>query len=219
MIVKNLIITKKNRKYFAAEDNGYKCKILIDDNSKNLEVGEHELLIEDISVRSKYGTDLIYKLHEEHTEADIDSVTTLRHYAYNQMLVEECRKLNGRWDKESQAWVFSSLLQDKVEELDDVFNSDLIDIEMTTLSAISKKNDALVIFGIPVCRARDRDSGAKVCDNVALVAGKISSGGSRKNWCTEVESGTRFRFKVPQKLFDLHVDDYISAGEVTFTKL
>lgn len=219
MIVKNLIITKKNRKYFAAEDNGYKCKILIDDNSKNLEVGEHELLIEDISVRSKYGTDIIYKLHEKHAEADVGSVTTLRHYAYNQMLVEECRKLNGRWDKESQAWVFSSLLQDKVEELDDVFNSELINIEMTTLSAISIENDALFAFGIPICRARDRDSGAKVCDGVALVAGQISSGGSRKNWCTEVESGTRFRFKVPQKLFVLHADDHISSGEVRFTKL
>ena len=59
----NFNVIKKNRKYFAATtDNNKSCKILIDDYSKDLALGEHFLAVKDISVRSKYGTDLIYKL-------------------------------------------------------------------------------------------------------------------------------------------------------------
>ena len=52
----NLNITKKNRKYFACSHNGHDVKLVIDGASENLEVGEHELLVEDVSVRTKFGT-------------------------------------------------------------------------------------------------------------------------------------------------------------------
>ncbi len=61
-------IVKKNRKYFAARTKGYDCKIVIDDLSRDLEPGEHELMVEDISVRSKYGTDLIFRLTHDAEE-------------------------------------------------------------------------------------------------------------------------------------------------------
>jgi len=55
-------IIKKKRKYFAAKTGTKKCKILIDENSDGLEIGAATLAVEDISVKSKYGIDYIYRL-------------------------------------------------------------------------------------------------------------------------------------------------------------
>ncbi|EOX4801897.1 hypothetical protein ACU440_002650 [Vibrio alginolyticus] len=95
-----LNIIKRNRKYFAAETaSKHKCKLLIDSNSENLELGEHCLAVEDISVRSKYGTDLIYKLSAS-AEAQAEQGIVSLKSDYNSLLVEECHRLDGAWDKE-----------------------------------------------------------------------------------------------------------------------
>jgi hypothetical protein len=68
-------IIKRNRKYFAAQTkSGHKCRILIDSNSEKLELGMQELVVLDISIKSKFGMDLIFKLQcsvDEQKEAGI----------------------------------------------------------------------------------------------------------------------------------------------------
>lgn len=67
-------VLKKNQKYFAALLNGCKCRIVIDENSSDLPLGEQLLDVEDISVRSKYGVDLVFKLQssiEEQAESGV----------------------------------------------------------------------------------------------------------------------------------------------------
>lgn len=193
--MKTFNIIKKNRKYFAATTNGYKCKILIDSNSENLEIGEYTLEVDDISVRTKYGTDLIFKLSSSVEEQKDVGICTLQHHAFNKILVEKCRNLGGKWDGDT--WVFSGMVESEVEELDVVFNSELVTIEITNEDEVREWHDAVTFAGYSLAKARDRDSGAKLADGVALIEGKATSGGSAKNWVTKLVENSVLRLQVP----------------------
>ena len=216
MHMKTLTILKKNRKYFAALINGYKCRIVIDDNSKNLELGEQNLLVDDLSIRTKYGADLIFKLATESDNQEKSTICTLKHPFYNVTLIEQCRNLGGRYDKEENAWVFTSIVEDKVEELDELYNSELLNIEVDVLNNVVAEREDYCMFGRPIARAYDRDSGAKLCDGIAMITGKIRSGGSKKYWDTVICADTVLRFQVPQKLYEKYEDEYLESGDFNF---
>ncbi|MDA0407359.1 hypothetical protein O7R08_15565 [Vibrio alginolyticus] len=202
----NFNVIKKNRKYFAATtDNNKSCKILIDECSKDLALGEHFLAVKDISVRSKYGTDLIYKLAanvEEQTRLGICSLKT----AYNTLLIEECRKLGGTWDKPQGAWIFSSIVEKEVEELDEIFNSALVTVEIEAIEEIQEQGKAIEVLGYPVCKAFSRDSGARIETGIALLAGYATSGGSKNRWTTVLSEGATLRLKIPVDLLNICED-------------
>lgn len=202
-----LNIIKRNRKYFAAEtDNKRKCKLLIDSNSENLELGEHCLAVEDISVRSKYGTDLIYKLSAS-VEAQAEQGIVSLKSDYNSLLVEECRWLGGSWDKEQNAWIFPGFVSDEVEELDDIYNSVPITVEITAIEEILEYGKGIEFLGRPLCRAFSRDSGARIDSEVALISGCATSGGSQKNWATILNEDSVLRLQVPLEILEIHQDD------------
>lgn len=202
----NFNVIKKNRKYFAATtDNNKSCKILIDECSKDLALGEHFLAVKDISVRSKYGTDLIYKLAanvEEQTRLGICSLKT----AYNTLLIEECRKLGGTWDKPLGAWIFSSIVEKEVEELDEIFNSAPVTVEIEAIEEIQEQGKAIEFLGYPVCKAFSRDSGARIETGIALLAGYATSGGSKNRWTTVLSEGATLRLKIPVDLLNICED-------------
>ncbi|HDU8572077.1 hypothetical protein [Vibrio parahaemolyticus] len=199
--MKEFNVLKKNRKYFAASLDGYKCRILIDELSQNLSIGTQRLDVEDISVRSKYGTDLIFKLKssvEEQNESGFITLTS----TYNTYLVDKCRALGGQWDKSSECWVFSGLIEEKVDELACVFNSHLVPVEVTINDDydVYEEKGTLCCLGYPIARAFGRDSGARVEEGVGVVAGGFTSCGSKKNWVTQAKSGTVFRIEVAEKV-------------------
>ncbi|MGR5173528.1 hypothetical protein ACPV4O_20180 [Vibrio owensii] len=202
-----LNIIKRNRKYFAAETNSkHKCKLLIDSNSENLELGEHFLALEDISVRSKYGTDLIYKLSVS-AEAQAEQGMVSLKADYNSLLVKKCRKLGGSWDKEQNAWIFPGFVSDEVEELDDIYNSVPITVEITAIEEILEYGKGIEFLGRPLCRAFGRDSGARFDNGIALISGYATSGGSHKNWATILNEDSVLRLEVPLKILEIHQDD------------
>lgn len=89
-------IIKRNRKYFAAQTkSGHKCRILIDSNSEKLELGTQELVVSDISIKSKFGVDLIFKLQCSVDEQKEAGIRTLTHFKYNSELVARCKELGG----------------------------------------------------------------------------------------------------------------------------
>ncbi len=202
----NFNVIKKNRKYFAVTtDNNKSCKILIDDYSKDLVLGEHFLAVKDISVRSKYGTDLIYKLAanvEEQTKLGICSLKS----EYNTLLIEKCRKLGGTWDKSQGAWIFSSIVEKEVEELDQTFNSDLITIEIEAIEEIQEQGKPIEFLGYPVCKAFSRDSGARIETGIELISGYCTSGGSKNRWTTVLSEGATLRLKIPVGLLNIYED-------------
>lgn len=199
--MKTFEIIKKNRKYFAAKIDGkIPCKILIDDKSESLELGTQTLEVEDISVRSKYGTDLIYKLTASADDVADAGITTLRTPFYNQNLVAECHRLGGKWDADEKSWVFSGLVADKVEELDEKYNSQLIPVEIEFNETLFGEKGPAYLAGFKIAQAWGRDSGAKLADGIMLIDGDINSGGSMKNWDTRVKQGAKIRMEVPEAL-------------------
>jgi len=192
-----LQINKKNRKYFACTHNGFEVKLVIDAASENLSLGEQELLIEDVSVRTKFGTDLIYKVVGEITK---DKIVTLQSHCYNDWLVDSCRKLGGKWDAEASTWVFSPIVEQEVDELDRLFNEDLMVIDIEALDDIVSYTSSVTFMGYTVARAFGRSSGAKIGAKVKQLDGSISSGGSAKNWFTQVTKGSRFRLEISKNL-------------------
>lgn len=206
-----LDIIKKNRKYFACKtSNGYKARLIIDKNSENLELGVQELPVNDKSVRSKYGTDIILELAADADEIKAAGIVTLSHHLYNHDLVEDCRKLGGKWDSEEGCWVFSDIVEDKVEELDAEYNTDIIKVEITAVEKDYDGDEANIIgnaapvrfCGYTIAKATGRDSGAKIGEEISMIKGKIRSGGSMKNWKTVVEHGSVFRLKIARGLLE-----------------
>jgi len=173
-------IIKKNRKYFAAEINGRKVKVEIDDNSEKLEIGGHSLYVEDISIRSKYGTDEKYKLAIDMEKQQSTEIYSLESSVRNYFLIDACRRLGARYDKETSAWIFNGIVSDKAEELDLIHNSELIDVEIEAISDIWGDCGPIHFCGFTIAQARGRDTGAILGDNVHMLEGDINSGGSAK---------------------------------------
>lgn len=199
-------IIKRNRKYFAATTNsGHKCRILIDSNSEILELGTQKLAVIDISVRSGFGVDLIFKLRGSLEEQKEAGLRTLSHYKYNAWLVSRCKELGGTWDAKAKCWIFNGLVEDEVDELDYLYNSELVGVELIAKKTIESCRSAIYFLGYRLAAANSRDYGAKIESDVAFISGNITSGGSYKNWDTIIEKDTVIRLHVPSKLLESEV--------------
>ena len=191
--LRTIELIKKNRIYFAAKNScGYDCKVKITSESENLELGSHDLLIEDVSVHSKYGVDLIYIVKSNVKETGIVS---LKHFTYNAWLVDDCKKIGGKWDHEVKAWIFSAIVEDKVEELELEYNEKIVDVEITSKSDLVNCCNGVDFCGYTVALAKDRNGGVKLADGVYKISGEMKSGGSTKYWETRVSEGSVFRLK------------------------
>lgn len=196
-------IIKRNRKYFAAQTkSGHKCRILIDSNSEKLELGTQEIVVSDISIKSKFGVDLIFKLQCSVDEQKEAGIRTLTHFKYNSELVARCKELGGKWDALSKCWLFSGLVEEEVDELDYLYNSELVGVELTAMRYIGCIKSPVSFLGYPLAAAKSRDYGATLESDVALIKGRATSGGSYKNWETVIESGTVLRLHIPSKLLE-----------------
>lgn len=201
----NFKILKINRIWIEATiGETCKCKIKVSDDTKDLKAGEtYALLVEDVSIRSKYGTDLRYEVKSSAGDGEPVFIKTI----YNSWLVEECKKLGGRWDSEEKVWVFNSFVKDKVEDLEAIYNSDSINIEIKTLESIYRDKGPLEFLGYPLCYATGRDSGAKLYDGVSLLQGRIYSAGSVKNWGTKCSQGSIFRLTISRGVLETFKTD------------
>jgi hypothetical protein len=108
-----------------------------------------------------------------------------------------------KWDGARKLWVVKIDEKPAVEKLiQKHFGVSGSESETKTLmikakNEISEYRKGITIGGFPIVRAAGRDSGARVCDGVTLLEGKIGSGGSVKNWRTEIDAGSVFKITVP----------------------
>ena len=187
-------VISKGRKYYQAKIKGYDCKIEIE-GCEELEIGkEVELVVEDISVRSKYGTDLKFKCVT--TSKDRIVLAT----EYNLLFITDAKKIGGVWDKEDKVWVFPAFVKNEVDELDYIYNSKKITIEITAIKDIHRTHDLIEFCGIPLAKASGRDSGAFVYKDISVLKGGFVSGGSVKNWATILGQDSVIRLEIPQEV-------------------
>ncbi len=191
METRNFEIVKYGRVWIEAKLGNYKCKIKIDEKTKGL-YGNVDLLVKDISIRSKYGTDLRFECVSPETNVNV----YFKHDRYNHTMVSELRDLGGVWEAEEKFWILPEIVSDKVEEMEFLYNTDIINIQIRAKRNIFSERDSVKFLGYEIAKATGRDSGAKLCDGISIICGEITSDGSRKNWGSKVMEDSIFRLRV-----------------------
>ena len=212
-------VIKKNQKFFKIIVGNYECKLVIDDNSKGLALGKQTLLVEDVSVRTKYGTDVIYKLAATAAESDIGNAGIITvDVPFNKVFIGKAKKLGGKWDDENKVWVFSNFVKAEAQALEDKYGSELVPVEITFKAEDYYPKDAYTLAGIVLATATGRDSGAQLGKDIAVIKGSFNSGGSAKNWATIVKEGTVIRMMMPKDLIDDAKDNDIEIKRLNATE-
>lgn len=115
---------------------------------------------------------------------------------YNARFIEGAHKLNGKWNAAAKGWIFDPLARNGLMALlKDVYGyvegDQVVTARLTAKDEIRVTRAPVIFAGRVIARAMDRDSGAKTGDGVILDAGRITSGGSMKNWETIIKEGAR----------------------------
>lgn len=126
---------------------------------------------------------------------------------YHAGFISVAKRLGGRW--ENPAWVFDARDVDEVKSLCQEYygwsedgTAELVDIEIHWPDGASIWQDSIVYSGVTIARARGRDSGAHVADNIKILSGGFGSGGSMKNWRTTAKEDTRILLRdMPKSLY------------------
>lgn len=118
---------------------------------------------------------------------------------FHPAFVHRAKELGGKWDAAAKVWAFDARDEDDVRALcREVYGTDgssdtkLIDLRITFKSGARAGQRAVYVCGREIARAWGRDSGAKLGEGIKLVEGRITSGGSSKNWATVVDAGSVF---------------------------
>lgn len=190
-------------------NNKYKAKLVKSSLTENFEIGgEYSSLAEDLSVVSKYGTTLKYNLVSNELNNEPVIFQTDKPNVY---LIEELKKLGGKYDKDDNVWVLNDFVKDKVEDLEEIYNSSEISIEVSVEK--ERSLDSLNLFGYDLIKlVNGRDKGTYQMADVAMISGNSKSGGSANNPKVIVSSDAVLRFKLPKKLFEMHVENHKNDG-------
>ena len=111
---------------------------------------------------------------------------------YNSEFVKRAKDLGGKWDANSKSWIFSESVVDYVKNLLQEIYGVTGENDYETCSLIVKNytgygyKKCVELFGRSIACAFGRDSGAKLGDGIIWIYGIKKSGGSVKNWYTEV---------------------------------
>lgn len=136
-----------------------------------------------------------------------DDNPSITHPRFNAWLVDEAKDLSGKWFSERKRWIFPKMAAPEVAKLNQRFNTNPIIIEIVAKRRLEVTTDPVTCLGYTIARAFGRDGGAKLGDQVMLLKGGQTSGGSRANWKTIVYEGSRYRLEVPAALItDWHIE-------------
>lgn len=116
---------------------------------------------------------------------------------YNRDFVARVKALGGKWNADTRDWVIreESLEAARAAMMDIYGETDIPAAETVTVIAEFLRDDyadrgSYSLLGKTIAQAWGRDSGAKVGEGCAFVAGQPESGGSAKNWRTNIYAGS-----------------------------
>jgi hypothetical protein len=101
---------------------------------------------------------------------------------------DKFKNLGCKWDSFKKEWITPKLAQKEFEEIKKEFFDDLIVVEVTTNANETLKGKdwgyihVRMIGGYIVAKAKGRDSGAELMNDIAVIKGSFKSGGSIKNY-------------------------------------
>ncbi|MCG9595282.1 hypothetical protein L1D15_00955 [Vibrio sp. Isolate25] len=205
-------ILKKERDFFLASTGRSHCKIIIDDYSRDLPLGEVELHVEEVSNKYKYySNEAIFKLTLPLEEQNNIDICTLSSGRKNQFLYKKCLRLGGKWESILGQWVFSASVEDKVRELESIIRSEEQYFEVTFKETVTLTNQDLTLFGYPVVFSSSRAS-VQTMKGIRLHCGDIAVMGNK----TVIVAGTKIRLFVPLAIKDNpdFREDFLCVTEV-----
>lgn len=125
---------------------------------------------------------------------------TITFYApYNAEFVKAVKLLGGQYDYTDRGWTVRADVADYVrEKMRKIFARDdrpckVCTADLTFCEGVYAAQSAYTLFGRDIAFAKGRDTGAELGNDVVLLAGEVGSGGSMKNWSTEIAKGTVLR--------------------------
>ena len=141
---------------------------------------------------------------------------------YNTELIKRFKMTEGQWDSESKYWKFSPELLSAVRDIlksvfgyDDTADIEMYDVKFTMKEGLYERCDSVKIMGKIVAQAHGRDSGAEIGKDVNFVEGAPTSGGSMKNWSSEVPAGSVFILRnVPKPVYDKEYKEYEDVADI-----
>jgi hypothetical protein len=113
---------------------------------------------------------------------------------FNEGFVSRCRNFRGTF--KNGVWWFDDSIIDYVREAMLEYFGTTGETPFKTCTLLIKNYNGygdkapVKLFGRTVARAFGRDSGAKLGDDIIFISGEYCSGGSMKNWCTNVRNAT-----------------------------
>ena len=148
---------------------------------------------------------------------------------YNTDFVARIKKCGGRWDSAKRVWAVSvdaldaarKAMMDVYGETDEAPAGELVTLVVNfpkgyNLGFTVVLRAPLMVAGKVIASASGRDSGARVGDDAAFIAGGPKSGGSVKNWRVEVEPGSVCEiYNVPRAKADEAIADPPEGMEIT----
>lgn len=143
---------------------------------------------------------------------DGDSIL-LKHDKFNGILVDNCKKLGGRWNNDRRCWEFSKFVNiEKVKKLHSLFNENLIDIEIVAKEDINMKWETQIyFFGYKIVEHGFNEDFVKVGDKITLISGDILSKKYGKE-NSKISKGAVFKLSISKKILKDYHDKFKKYG-------
>lgn len=143
---------------------------------------------------------------------------------YNPDFVRKIKKIGGaKWNADRKAWSVPAEQIDAAREtMRAVYGCDdrpLTADDLVTLRVTFDHEhehyevcQPFILYGKTISSAHGRDTGARPGDDVVILSGGVTSGGSRANWQSVVRGGTVARLSnVPRALYENPDEAYYGA--------
>lgn len=130
---------------------------------------------------------------------------------YNPDFVKAIKKIGGaKWDREKRCWAVPESAVDAAREImknvygyNDNTPNETVKVRVKVINELNEWGSDVVLFGKVLSHATGRDSGARIGDDVVYIKGGATSGGSAKNWDSEVKAGSEIILSnVNKNLYD-----------------
>lgn len=142
------------------------------------------------------------------TKIEIKNEKAYVYTPYNKNFVKKIKKIRGAWN--GNAWVIDAAFVPAVREImtniygyNDTEEVETVTLRLTFLQYKEEYHDDIRLFGKTIASAYGRDSGAKLGKDAALIKGCVFSGGSVKNWTSNIAADSVILLNnVPRTMYE-----------------
>jgi hypothetical protein len=201
-ITRKFFLSQKFDQYIAAFIDNRECLIELDEASKNLELGEHILQVENTNVK----IDTVKKQFKCKLQGlptfkliadDPTVVVSLKIERFNKNYISACRNAGGLYCNVTKQWSFKSEKQKEIFYLKRIYESEERVFEIDISNALSLANQTLDLLGYPVARYNPETDNVQLSPSLAIMQGQIVVRGDRDNKFVVANSGTVVRVLMP----------------------